>query len=76
MAPSPVHIAILLPLLVALPTILDTIVVHATAVVAIVHFGRGQRRIGRVGTGFWTDLTIATAAIQIALTAHLLEIAI
>ena len=75
MALSPVHIAILLPLVVALPAILVTIVVHAIALVAIVHFVRGQRRSGRVGAGFWTNLTIA-AAIQIALTAHLLEIAI
>jgi hypothetical protein len=76
MALSPVHIAILLPLVVALPAILVTIVVHAIALVAIVHFVRGQRRSGRVGAGFWTNLTIATAAIQIALTGHLLEIAI
>jgi Ion channel len=76
MAPSSQDAAILLPLAVAFPTILVTIVVHAIAVLAIVHFVRGQRRLGRAGIRFWKDVTIVTGAILIALMAHLLEIVI
>jgi hypothetical protein len=39
--------SIFAPLIIALPTTLGTIVIHGVAVIAIVHFVRHQRQLGR-----------------------------
>jgi hypothetical protein len=36
----------------------------------------GDRRAGRAGLGFWSDLIIASASTLLALTAHLIDVAI
>jgi hypothetical protein len=69
-------IAIFVPLIVALPTILVTIVIHGLAVLAVVHLVRRERRLGRAGLGFWGDLLIVSGTALLALLAHFIEIAI
>ena len=76
MTPSTQGIRIFAPLIIALPTTLGTIVIHGVAVLAIVHFVRRQRRLGRAGIRFWGDLIIVSGAILLALLAHLVEIGI
>jgi len=76
MTPSGQGIRIFAPLIIALPTTLGTIVIHGVAVLAIVHFVRRQRRLGRAGIRFWEDLIIVSGAILLALLAHLVEIGI
>jgi len=69
-------IAIFVPLIVALPTILATIVIHGVAVLAVIHLVRGEYRLGRAGVRFWRDLLIVSGTALLALLAHLIEIAI
>ena len=69
-------IAIFVPLIVALPTILATIVIHALAVLSVVHFVRHEQRLGHAGIRFWRDLLIVSGVVLLALLAHLMEIAI
>ena len=74
---KPAHrIAILIPLAVGASAVAFTIIIRALAVVATVNFIRRERRLGRVGTGFFIDLSIVALAISVALVAHLIEIAI
>ena len=69
-------IAIFVPLIVALLTILGTIVIHGLAVLAVVHIVRREQRLGRAGIRFWRDLLIVSGVTLLALLAHLMEIAI
>ncbi|MBV8356558.1 MAG: two pore domain potassium channel family protein [Deltaproteobacteria bacterium] len=74
---TPVHsVAIFVPLIVALPTVLATIMIHGLAVLAVVYFVRRERRLGRVGIGFWRDLFIVSGTALLALLAHLIEVVI
>jgi hypothetical protein len=68
--------AIFIPLMVALPAILGTIVIHGLAVLAVVHMVRHEHRLGRAGIRFWRDLLIVSGVTLLALFAHLMEIAI
>jgi hypothetical protein len=70
------QVAILIPLVVAASAVAGTIIIRALAVSATVNFMRRERRLGRVGEGFWIDLSIVALAISIALVAHLAEIAV
>ena len=70
------EIDVFLPLVVSIATILTTIVIHALALVAIVHFVRHERMRGRAGVAFWRDVPIVAAAMLLALIAHLVEITI
>jgi ion channel len=70
------QVAILIPLVVAATAVACTIIIRALAVIATVNFMRRERRLGRVGEGFWIDLSIVALAISIALVAHLAEIAV
>jgi len=74
--PTIQDVAFGLPLMVSVAMILGTVVIHALAVIVIVHFIRRQHRLGRTGVGFWQDMTIVCAAIFLAGAGHLLEIAI
>ena len=69
-------VAILVPLIVALPTILATIVIHGWAVLAVVHLVRHEERFGRAGIRFRRDLLIVSRTAVLALLAHLIEIII
>jgi len=75
MAPSLGEIAILLPLAIGVGTTFCTIVIHALALMTIVHFVRHERRDGHAGVRFGRDVIIAAATVLLALAAHLIEIA-
>jgi hypothetical protein len=75
-APSARGVAVGLPLIVSVITIFATILIHALAVIAIVHLIRRQHRLGRIGLGFRQDVVIACIASLLMGTAHLFEIAI
>jgi hypothetical protein len=74
MAPSRVSIAIFLPLAAGAGTVLCTVLIHAVALISIVHFVRRERRLGRAGVRFWKDVGIVAGAVLVAFAAHLLEI--
>lgn len=76
MTSSAERIAVFAPLIIGLPVILGTIVIHGVAVVTIVHFFRHQRRLGRAGVRFFKDVGIVAGVTIFALIAHLLEILI
>jgi len=77
MAPSSPHeVAVLLPLVLALLITLITIGIHAVALGATVQFIRREYRFRRAGAGFWTDVAIVGGVTLLALTAHLVGIAI
>ena len=69
-------IAIFVPLIVAMPTILATIAIHGVAVLSVVHLVRHEQRLGYAGIRFWRDLLIVSGVVLLALLAHLMEIAI
>jgi hypothetical protein len=75
MAPSPGEIDILLPMAIGAGMTFCTVVIHALALVTIVHFVRYERRISRAGVRFWTDVIIVAETVLLALAAHLIEIA-
>lgn len=70
------RIRILVPLAVGAVAILCTIMIHALPLTATVNFVRREKKLGRVGTGFWIDIGIVARAILYALAAHLTEIAL
>jgi len=70
------RIATLLPLAVGASAIVCTIVLHALAVSATVHFLRYERRRGRAGASVWINVAIVTLVVACAFVAHLLEIAV
>ena len=75
MTTSSPRIAVFLPLIVAVGTTFGTILIHALALITIVHYLRRAQRLGRVGVGFWQDLTIVAGTTQLALVAHMAEVA-
>jgi hypothetical protein len=75
MLPSTARVDILLPLAVSLAVTFGTIVIHALALIAIVHFVRRERRLGHTGVRFWRDVTIVGTVAVLAFIAHLIEIA-
>ena len=75
-APSALDVAVGLPLIVSIMTILGTTLIHALAVVVIVHFIRHHHRRGRIGAGFRQDVTVICAVTLLVSLAHLFEITI
>ena len=75
MAPSPGRIAIFLPLAVSMGVTFCTVIVHALALIAVVHFVRRGIRLGYAGVRFWKDVTVVAGTTLLALVAHLIEIA-
>ena len=70
-APSAQDVAIGLPLMVSVITILVTILIHALALLGIFHFVRRQHLLRRTGVRFWRDLAIVSGATMLAGVAHL-----
>jgi hypothetical protein len=68
------QVALWIPLVVGASALAATIVIHALAVAATVHFLRHERRVGHAGASFWNDVAIVVVAISFALGAHLLDI--
>jgi len=67
-------VAIGLPLVISLVTILGTIVIHALALMGIFHFVRRQHLLRRTGVRFWRDVAIVSGATLLAGVAHLVEV--
>ena len=76
LAPAPDRIAILLPVAVAVTMTFSTVVIHALALLPIIHFVRSEFSVGRPGIQFWRDVLMITGATLVLLTAHLVAIAI
>ena len=70
------HIATLLPLAVGASAVVCTILLHALAVSATVHFVRYACTLGHAGTSVWIDMAIVALVVAFAFVAHLLEIAV
>jgi hypothetical protein len=71
-APS---IPILVPLAVGAIAVVCTVFIHALASGAAINFVRREKRLGRAGAKFWTDVSIVALAVFFLLVAHLIEIA-
>lgn len=69
-------VALSLPLLVSLMMTLGTVLIHAVAVIMIMHFIRRQHRRGRIGVQFWQDVAIVCVANLLVGAAHVLEITV
>lgn len=74
MAPTPDHIAIVLPLGVAVTMTFSTVIIQALGLMPIVYFVRYELKFGRAGVGFWKDVGIVAGAMVVALAAHLVAI--
>lgn len=70
------HISILLPLAVGAIVFAGTVLVHAVPLRTIVNFVRREKRLGRLGRGFWADLGIVGRGMTYAGLAHMVEIAV
>ena len=70
------QVAVLLPIVFSAVTALCTILIHSLAMGASVNLFRRERKLGRVGSGFWTDLGIFVVTISLVFVAHLTEIAL
>jgi len=68
------EVAILLPLAVGLGMTFCSIIIHALALITIVHFVRHEEKFGRAGVRFWKDVAIVASVALLALGAHLVEI--
>jgi len=75
MEPSPDHLAILLPLGMAIAVTFCTVVIHALAMMPIVYFVHYELRVGRAGVRFSKDVVIVAGAALVALCVHLAAIA-
>jgi hypothetical protein len=75
-SPSSQDVAILLPLVVSLVPILTTIVIHGFALIAVLRTVHREYVLGRAGSSFWRDTAIIAVVTQLALLAHVLEIAV
>jgi hypothetical protein len=62
--------------MISLVRILGTIVIHALAVIVIVHFIQGLHRLERIGVRFWQDVAVVCTATLLAGAAHLFEISV
>ena len=72
----PNHIAILSSLLVGLAATLGTIVIHGFVVHTIVMTLRSNLQRGVLGVRIWVNMTFIVSATLLALTGHLVEIAL
>lgn len=68
------RVAMLFPLAVSAIAVACTILIHALPLSATVSFLRREKRLGRVGRGFWIDVAIVAQTVSFALLAHLIEI--
>jgi hypothetical protein len=75
MAPPRNTIAIFPPLIVAVGVIFCTVIIHALALIGVVHYVRHEQRLGHAGIASWRDLTIVAGTALVAVAAHLIEIA-
>ena len=70
------QIAIWVPLAVSLLAALGTMLIHALPLRATVEFVRHEKKLRRMGRGFWSDVRIVALVVSCALVAHLVEMAL
>jgi hypothetical protein len=70
------QIAIWIPLAVSLLAALGTMLIHALPLRATVDFVRHEKKLRRMGRGFWSDVGIVALVVSCALVAHLVEMAL
>jgi hypothetical protein len=70
------QIPVLLPMAIGVGAIVCTIFIHALPLSVAVNVLRRARRLGHVGTNYWTDFAIVAMTISFTLVAHLVEIAL
>jgi hypothetical protein len=75
MAPATDHVAILLPIAVAVTMTFSTVIVQALGLMGIINFVRYELRLGRAGVQFWRDVGIITGVALVALASHVVAIA-
>lgn len=73
---DPHTVAVAVPVVVGIATIVCTILIHALPLSATVDFVRREKRLGHVGVRFWVDTKIVARVIGYALAAHLIEMAV
>ncbi len=69
-------VAIGLPMVISIVTILITIVIHALALMGIFHFVRREHLLRRTGVRFWRDVAIVSGATLLTGVAHFVEVVI
>lgn len=75
MVPAPEHVAIWLPLGVAVIMTFSTVVIHGLGLLPIIYFIRREFRLGRAGVRFWMDVGLVAGATLVSLAAHLIAVA-
>ena len=70
------HFPTLVPLAVGLITFAFTIVVHVLPLGATVTIVRREKKLGLEGVSFWGDFATVALIIEVALVAHLVEMAL
>lgn len=70
------QIPILIPLVVGAAATICTIFIQAMPLAGTLWFIRREKSLGHTGKGFWSDVGIVTPVILLAMTAHLIEIAL
>src|SRR5262249_62317116 len=72
MEPSPDRIAILLPLGIAMSITFRTVVIHALAMMPMIHFVHYELRLGRAGVRFRRDVAIVAGGRPVAPPRHIM----
>jgi len=70
------QIPILIPLAVGAVAVVCTVFTHAVVSMAAINFVRREKRLGRAGVRFMTDVSIVALAVFFLLVAHLIEISL
>lgn len=73
---DPHPISLLVPVAVGWAAVVCTILIHALPLSATIAFVRREKKLGRLGINFWTDMRVVVRTILYAFMAHLMEIAL
>jgi Ion channel len=71
-----VRVAILAPLLVGLPVSIFMILIHLLPVRITLELLRHEKKLGRIGSNFWVDISILLRVLLFASLAHIIEVAL
>jgi hypothetical protein len=74
--PQVPHIATLIPLLVGSSFSILMILIHLLPLRITLELLRYEKKLGRIGTSFWIDITIFLRVVLFASLAHIIEVAL
>jgi hypothetical protein len=74
--PQVLHVAILVPLLIGMLTSICAILIHLLPVRITLELLRHEKKLGRLGTNFWIDISIFLRVLLFASLAHIIEVAL